>query len=86
MEHGRHIGRSTKKRKGTVGSSRETPLAYKPPTPGERRRNAAEYAAREIMETDPRARRTRNAIVDAVLQAGQRVLRGGGRRSEIASE
>lgn len=47
------------------------PLSYKPPTPEQERRYAAEHAARVAVDTDPEIKAMRkkkeNAIVDEIL-------------------
>ena len=45
------------------------------PTPEQQRKWAAESAARTMMDTSPRMGKMRDEIRDAVLQAGEKILR-----------
>lgn len=47
---------------------------FKPPSPNDRMRTAADIAARDMIEASPKTKKMRDAISRAVLAAGKKVL------------
>ena len=71
-----------RKKKMESGDTMGT-MAYKPRSPHERMKDAARFAAREMVEASPAVRKLHNEIASAMHGAAKKVLSGRAERGSF---